>query len=162
MEDKLQILELLAGDARLTPERIAVMLDRPEAEVRDAVAELEANHTILGYRTMVNWEKVGKERILALIEVRVTPQREVGFQAIAERIGRYPEVKSLYLMSGAFDLAVFIEGKTIQEVAFFVATKLAPLDGVTHTTTHFVLQTFKEGGVILTDGRDDHRLVMSP
>ncbi|MDI6710889.1 MAG: Lrp/AsnC family transcriptional regulator [Thermoanaerobacterales bacterium] len=159
---RLEILELLANDARLTARQIAVMLGEPEEEVCAAIAELEANHTILAYRTLINWDKAGRSRVLALIEVRVTPQREVGFQAIAERVGRFPEVKTLYLMSGAFDLAVLVEGKTMQEVAFFVATKLAPLEGVTSTTSHFVLQTFKEEGVIVEDGEGDHRLVVSP
>lgn len=162
MDRHLEILELLAENARLTTEQLATMLDMPEGEVAALVKQLEENHTIFGYRTLVNWEKVGKEKVTALIEVKVTPQRDVGFTAIAERIGRFPEVKTLHLMSGTFDLAVFIEGRTMQEVAFFVATKLAPVDGVTSTTTHFVLQTYKEEGILLEDGDGDHRLVMLP
>lgn len=162
MDLQLKVLELLAENARLTTEQLATMLDMPEDEVAGLVKQLEENHTIFGYRTLVNWEKVGKEKVTALIEVKVTPERDVGFTAIAERIGRFPEVKTLHLMSGTFDLAVFIEGRTMQEVAFFVATKLAPIDGVTSTTTHFVLQTYKEEGILLEDEDGDHRLVMLP
>ncbi len=162
MDKTIEILELLAGNCRLEAAQIAAMVDLPAAEVRRIIADLEANHTILSYRTMVNWDRVGKERVVALIEARVTPQRDVGFEAIAKRVGRHQEVKNLYLMSGAYDLAVFVEGRTMKDVANFVATKLAPLDGVTGTTTHFVLQTFKEEGVLLGDGEDDRRLVVSP
>ncbi|MDP3050137.1 MAG: Lrp/AsnC family transcriptional regulator [Eubacteriales bacterium] len=158
----MEVLELLAENARLTIEQLATMLDLDEQEARRLVEELEESHTILGYRTLVNWDKVQKERVTALIAVKVTPQRDVGFRAVAERIGRFPEVKSLHLMSGAYDLAVFIEGRTMQEVAFFVATKLAPIDGVMSTTTHFVLQTFKKEGILLEEADGDHRLVMSP
>lgn len=162
MDKSMEILDLLARNSRLSTSQIATMLELSEAEVERAIAELEANGTILSYRTLVNWDRVDKERVLAFIEVKVTPQRDVGFDATAERIGRYPEVKNLYLMSGAFDLAVLVEGRTMKEVANFVATKLAPLDGVNATTTHFVLQTFKEEGVVLTDGEKDRRLVVSP
>jgi DNA-binding Lrp family transcriptional regulator len=162
MDVRMEVLELLAENARLTIEQLATMLDLDEQEARRLVEELEESHTILGYRTLVNWDKVQKERVTALIEVKVTPQRDVGFRAVAERIGRFPEVKSLHLMSGAYDLAVFIEGRTMQEVAFFVATKLAPIDGVMSTTTHFVLQTFKKEGILLEEADGDHRLVMSP
>lgn len=162
MDRQLEVLELLAENARLTIEQLATMLNMSEEEARRLIGQLEESHIIFGYRTLINWDKVGKERVTALIEVKVTPQRDVGFQAVAERIGRFPEVKTLHLMSGAYDLAVFIEGRTMQEVAFFVATKLAPIDGVTSTTTHFVLQTFKEEGILLEDGDGDHRLVMSP
>ncbi|MBO8127910.1 MAG: Lrp/AsnC family transcriptional regulator [Peptococcaceae bacterium] len=138
------------------------MLEMTEEEVKNIITELEANKTIFGYRTLINWDKANKEHVLALIEVKVTPQRDVGFKAVAERIGRYPEVKTLYLMSGAYDLAVFVEGRTMQEISNFVATKLAPLDGVTSTVTHFVMQTYKSEGIILENGEEDHRLVMSP
>jgi len=161
-DKSMEILELLAKNSRLTTDQIATMLELPEAEVERTIAELEANGTILSYRTLVNWDRVDKERVLAFIEVQVTPQREVGFEAIAERVGRYPEVKDLYLMSGAFDLAVLVEGRSMKDVANFVATKLAPLDGVKGTSTHFVLQTFKEEGVILSDGEKNRRLVVSP
>lgn len=162
MGKTMEILELLAKNSRMKTAQIATMLDLPETEVERTIKELEVNRTILGYRTQINWDRVGKERVLALIEVKVTPQREVGFDAVAQRIGRYPEVKNLHLMSGAFDLVVFVEGRTMKDVADFVATKLAPLDGVNATTTHFVLQTFKEEGVLLNDGEDDRRLVVSP
>lgn len=157
-----EILELLAGNSRLTTAEIATLVGLPEAEVHRIIAELEDNGTILSYRTLINWDRVFKERVQAFIEVQVSPQRDVGFEAVARRIGRYPEVKNLYLMSGAFDLAVLVEGRTMKDVAHFVATKLAPPEGVKGTTTHFVLQTFKEEGVILGDGEKDRRLVVSP
>lgn len=158
----MEILELLASNCRLTTEQIASMLDMPVEEVRRAIADLEARKVILGYRAMVNWEKVGRDRVLAFIEIKVQPQREVGYQAVAERIYRYPEVKTLYLMSGAFDLAALVEGRTMQDVANFVATKLAPIEGVVSTTTHFVMQTYKEEGVVLDEYQKDRRLVVSP
>lgn len=162
MNKRQEILELLACNPRLEPKTIATMLEMTEEEVKNIITELEANKTIFGYRTLINWDKANKEHVLALIEVKVTPQRDVGFKAVAERIGRYPEVKTLYLMSGAYDLAVFVEGRTMQEISNFVATKLAPLDGVTSTVTHFVMQTYKSEGIILENGEEDHRLVMSP
>lgn len=158
----MEILELLASNCRLTTEQIASMLDMPVEEVRRAIADLEARKVILGYRAMVNWEKVGRDRVLAFIEIKVQPQREVGYQAVAERIYRHPDVKTLYLMSGAFDLAALVEGRTMQDVANFVATKLAPIEGVVSTTTHFVMQTYKEEGVVLDEYQKDRRLVVSP
>jgi len=157
-----EILELLASNCRLTADQIASMLDMDAEEVRRTIAALEAKKIILGYRAMVNWERAGKERVLAFIEIKVQPQRDVGFQAVAERIYRYPEVKTLYLMSGAFDLAALVEGRTMQDVANFVATKLAPIEGVMSTTTHFVMQTYKEEGVVLDEYQKDRRLVVSP
>ncbi|KUK40871.1 MAG: Putative transcriptional regulator, AsnC family [Clostridia bacterium 62_21] len=163
MDDRsTEILELLASNCRLTADQIAGMLDMDAEEVRRTIAALEAKKIILGYRAMVNWERAGKERVLAFIEIKVQPQRDVGFQAVAERIYRYPEVKTLYLMSGAFDLAALVEGRTMQDVANFVATKLAPIEGVMSTTTHFVMQTYKEEGVVLDEYQKDRRLVVSP
>lgn len=162
VDKTMEILELLAKDACMTTAQMATMLELPEAEVERTIAELKSSGTILGSRTLVNWDRAGKERVVAFIEVRVNPQREVGFRAVAERVGRHPEVKTLYLMSGTYDLAVMVECRTMKEVANFVSTKLAPLDGVNGTTTHFVLQTFKEEGVILGDGEKDRRLVVSP
>ncbi|MEW5762445.1 MAG: Lrp/AsnC family transcriptional regulator [Bacillota bacterium] len=162
MDRSVEILELLSSNCRLAVEEIAAMLAVPVDEVKRTIAELEAGKVILGYRAMVNWEKVGKERVLAFIEIKVQPQREVGFQAVAERIYRYPQVKTLYLMSGAFDLAALVEGRSMQDVANFVATKLAPIEGVMSTTTHFVMQTYKEEGVVLDEYEKDRRLVVSP
>ncbi len=157
-----EILELLAENSRFSSEEMATMLDLSVSEVEEIIAELEENGTILSYRALINWDQVDKEIVLAFIEVQVTPERDVGFEAIAERIGRYPEVKSLYLMSGGFDLSVLVEGRTMKEVSNFVAKKLAPLDGVRSTTTHFIMQKFKEEGVILKDGEKDRRLVVAP
>lgn len=157
-----EILELLEFDARLTANEIAVMLNMDLAEVQRSIKELEDNKTILRYITLVNWEKVGEEKVSAFIEVRTTPQRDVGFDAVAERIYRFPEVRSVRLMSGVYDLAVFIEGRTMKEVSHFVSTKLATIEGVVSTTTHFVLKTYKQDGVIIDDAEEDRRLVISP
>lgn len=157
-----EILELLESDARLTASEIAVMLNMDLEKVQNAIKELENNKTILKYMTLINWEKVGVEKVSAFIEVRTTPQRDVGFDAVAERIYRYPEVRSVRLMSGVYDLAVFIDGRTMKEVAHFVSTKLATIDGVVSTTTHFVLKPYKQDGVIIDDSEEDRRLVVSP
>lgn len=145
---KSQILKLLESDARLTPRQISVMLDAPIDEVNSCIGEMEANGTILGYKAVVDWEKTDKESVSAMIDVKLTPQRGKGFDRVAEKIYNYPEVKSVYLMSGGYDLSVLIEGKTMKEVAFFVSQKLAPIDEVIATTTHFVLHKYKDTGVV--------------
>jgi DNA-binding Lrp family transcriptional regulator len=157
-----ELLELLEKDHTLTVAQLAVMLDKPQAEIAALIKQYEADKTIVKYQTIVNWEKAGADRVTAIIEVRITPQREVGFDAIAERIYRFPEVRSLYLMSGAYDLLVIVEGKTLKEAAQFVSTKLSTIDGVISTTTHFMLKQYKEAGVILEDGEEDRRLAVSP
>jgi DNA-binding Lrp family transcriptional regulator len=145
---KNQILKLLEGNARLTAEQISVMLDMPLDGVKSCIAELEATGTILGYQAVVDWEKTDKESVSAMIDVKLTPQKGKGYDRVAEKIYNYPEVKSVYLMSGAYDLSVLIEGKTMKEVAFFVSQKLAPIDEVMSTATHFVLHKYKDTGVI--------------
>ena len=145
---KTQILKLLENDAKLTPAQIAVMLEIPLDEVESHINELENNGTILGYKAVVDWEKTDKESVSAMIDVKLTPQRGRGYDRVAEKIYNYPEVKSVYLMSGAYDLSVLIEGKTMKEVAFFVSQKLAPIDEVISTATHFVLHKYKDTGVI--------------
>lgn len=157
-----EILELLEHNAKITPQEIAVMLNMDVEEVIQKIKGLEDNKVILSYLTLVNWDKVGEEKVSAMIEVRITPQRDVGFDAVAERIYRFPEVRSVRLMSGTYDLAVFIEGRTMQQVSRFVATKLATIDGVVSTATHFVLKTYKQDGVIIEDDEEDRRLVVSP
>jgi len=137
-----QILDLLRENAKLTPEEIAIMLNIDVVEVRGIIKDLEDNKSILSYQTMINWEKIGEEKVIALIEVRITPQRDVGFDAIAERIYRFPEVRSMHLMSGTYDLAIFVEGSSMKEIAHFVATKLATIEGVVSTASYFVLKTF--------------------
>jgi DNA-binding Lrp family transcriptional regulator len=157
-----EILELLEQNSRLTPTEIAVMLGVSPTEVETQIAALEQAGVILNYRTMVNWEKAGDERVGALIEVKVIPQREVGFDEIAERIYRFAEVKSVFLMSGAYDLAVMVEGMNMKEVALFVAQKLATIDNVQSTATHFILKKYKLDGVIMDESEKAERLVVSP
>ncbi len=152
-----EILEILEKNARASVEEIALMLDKSVAEVQEAVKKLEDDNIIVGYNTLINWDKSSKESVTALIEVRVTPQRGQGFDKVAERIYRYPQVKACYLMSGGFDLTVIIEGKTMKEVALFVAEKLAPLESVLSTATHFVLKKYKDEGVIFEEDTKDDR-----
>ncbi|MCR4434700.1 MAG: Lrp/AsnC family transcriptional regulator [Clostridiales bacterium] len=152
-----EILEILEKNNKLTEEQIATMLNKSVEEVRAAIKKLEEDNIILGYTTLINWEKTRKETVTALIEVRVTPQRGEGFDKVAERIYKYPEVKACYLMSGGFDLTVIIEGKTMKEVALFVAEKLAPLESVLSTATHFVLKKYKDEGLIFEEKEKDDR-----
>ncbi len=159
---KLKILELLKEDARRSAELIATMLDVTEAEVAKAIGEMEADKVIVKYATVVNWGKVDDDKVTALIEVQITPERGRGFDAIAERIYLYPEVKSVYLMSGAYDLLVEIEGRSLKEVASFVSNKLSPIDRVLSTKTHFILKKYKQDGIIFEDHEDDHRMLISP
>ena len=159
---KLQILELLGNNAKLTPEEIAVMLNIEQDQLREIIKELEDKKIIMGYLTLINWEKMGQGKVHALIEVRITPQRDVGFDVVAERIYRFPEVRSVHLMSGTYDLAVMLEGATMKEVAHFVSTKLATIEGVISTASHFVLKIYKQDGVILEDAEEDRRLMVSP
>ena len=152
-----KILEMLEADGRLTAKQIALMLDKEEGEIRDMIQKFEADGVILGYKAIVDWDKTDREYATALIELRVTPQYNRGFDAIAERIYNYPEVQSVYLMSGAYDLCVILEGKTIREVALFVAQRLAPLEAVLSTATHFVLRKYKDKGVIYGPANFDER-----
>ncbi len=157
-----EILEILEKNGRRTAAEIAAMTGRDEAAVAKALAEYEASGVITAYTALVNWEKVEKEHVTALIEVKVTPQRDSGFDKIAERIHSYPEVKSCYLMSGGFDLTVVIEGKSLKDVALFVARKLAPLPGVTSTATHFILKRYKDYGFVFggTPGDDREQVIL--
>ena len=152
-----KILEMLEADGRLTAKQIALMLDKEEGEIRDMIPKFEADGVILGYKAIVDWDKTDREYATALIELKVTPQYNRGFDAIAERIYNYPEVQSVYLMSGAYDLCVILEGKTIREVALFVAQRLAPLEAVLSTATHFVLRKYKDKGVIYGPANFDER-----
>ena len=154
-----EILDLLQNDARLTAEEIATMTKKSVAEVKDTIAKLEKDGIILKYTAVVNQEKVPSEKdfVRAVIEIQVTPEREHGFDALAERIYRFPQVKSLHLMSGGYDLQVIIEGKTLKDVAFFVSEKLATLNGVKSTKTHFVLKTYKENDIVYVDSKKDGR-----
>ena len=151
------LLKLLEDDARLSTEQLAVMLDTPEKEIDKKLAELEANGTILGYKAMIDWEKTDREYVTAMIDVKLSPQRDRGFDKIAEKIFNYPEVQAVYLMSGAYDLSVLIEGKTMKEVAYFVAQKLAPIESIISTATHFVLHKYKDKGVVYGYSEVDER-----
>jgi len=148
------ILKILENDARTTTKQIAAMTNTPSAEVARLIKQAEKERTILKYKTVINWEKVGEEQVWALIEVKVTPQRDVGFDSIAERIYRFPQARTVYLVSGTYDLLVLVRGKTEHEVADFVSQKLAPIEGVQGTITHFMLKRYKEDGEIL-EGKEE-------
>ncbi len=143
-----ELLKLLEDNSRLTDEQLAKMLGKEEGEIRDMIERYERDRVVLGYKAIIDWDKTDKESVSALIEVKITPQRDRGFDRVAEKIYNYTEVESLYLMSGGFDLAVMIEGKTMKEVAYFVAMKLAPIEDVISTSTHFVLRKYKDKGVV--------------
>ena len=152
-----EILKLLENDARLTANQLSVMLGLDKAEIENEIKELEENGTILGYKAIVDWEKTENEAVTAMIDVKLTPQRDRGFDRVAEKIYNYPEVKSVYLMSGAYDLSVLIEGKTMKEVAFFVSQKLSTIEAVNSTATHFILHKYKDKGVLYNAGEIDER-----
>ena len=159
MEEILNILDKEKGN--VSRAKIAQMLGMEEKEVADKIEKMEKENVIVGYKTIVNWDKTDKDVVVALIELRITPQRGEGFDKVAERIYKYPQVKSLYLMSGADDLAVTIEGKSMKEVALFVAQKLAPMDSIISTATHFVLKKYKEEGIVFEDDEKDTRQVIT-
>ncbi len=145
------ILELLEKDAKMSAEQIASSLGMKVEDVATAIEEYEEKDIIAGYKTLIDWDKVGDEGVTALIEIKVIPQRGQGFERIAERMSQYDEVESVYLMSGAYDIAITIHGRTLREVAGFVSDKIAPLEYVTSTATHFVLKKFKDKGVMYTN-----------
>jgi DNA-binding Lrp family transcriptional regulator len=157
MEQILEILEILEKNNKLNEKQIAIMLNKSVEEIQNTIKKLEDDKIILGYNTLINWEKVNKELVTALIETKVTPQRGEGFDNIAKRIYNFPEVKACYLMSGGFDLTVIVEGKSMKEVAMFVAEKLASLDNVLSTATHFVLKKYKDEGIIFEETYKDYR-----
>ena len=152
-----EILKILENDARVTPEQIATMIGTRATEVSKLIKQAEKDRTILKYKTVINWDKLQDEQVWALIEVRLTPQRDVGFDAISERIYRFPQARTVYLVSGTYDLLVLVQGSTMHEVADFVSTKLAPIEGVEGTVSHFVLKRYKEDGEILEDGGEAKR-----
>jgi len=157
-----QIFEILQDNARATPEQISTMLGIPVSEVEKVIKQAEENKTILKYKTTINWSKLGKEEVWALIEVRVTPQRDVGFDAIAEHIYRFPQVQYAYLVSGTYDLAILVKGKNMQEISSFVTGKLAPLEKVQNTVTHFLLKRYKDDGEIIEPAKELKRLPITP
>ncbi|MBQ5413388.1 MAG: Lrp/AsnC family transcriptional regulator [Schwartzia sp.] len=157
-----ELLELLEHDARRPVSELAAILHRSEYEVEKDIRQLEKDHILLGYNAIVDWNRAGRNSVVSAIEVNLTPQREVGFDAIAERISRFEEVSSVYLLSGSFDLLVILEGESLQEIADFIATRLATIEGVTSTRSHFVLKPYKKDGLIVGDKERDRRLVVSP
>ena len=152
-----KLLKLLDNDARLTLEQLAVMTGKTEAEVADQIDEWQKTGVIRAYKALIDWDKTDREYVTAMIEVKMTPQRDRGFDRIAEKIYNYPEVQSVYLMSGSYDLCLIIEGRTMKEVAYFVAQKLAPIESVLSTATHFVLRKYKDKGVIYGAPEVDER-----
>lgn len=161
-QEEIRVLDLLYQDARITPERAAVMLGMAEQAVTEAIRHLEEERVIVGYPALINWDKTPIEKVKAVIEVKVTPQRDRGFDAIAERIYRFDEVTAVYLMSGAYDLMLEVQAATMRTLASFVSQKLATIDGVMSTATHFVLKKYKFEGVILEENHTDNRLAVSP
>jgi len=152
-----EIFEILEQNARATPTQIATMVNKSVSEVEKIVKQAEKDGTILKYKAIIDWSKLGNEDIQALIEVRVTPQRDVGFDAIAERIYQFPEVYSAYVVSGTYDLAIVVKGKNMQEISSFVTEKLAPLERVQSTVTHFLLKRYKENGETFRIPKDTNR-----
>ena len=152
-----EIFEILEQNARATPEQISTIVDKPVSEVEKIIKQAEKDGTILKYKAIINWTKLGKEDIQALIEVRVTPQRDVGFDDIAERIYQFPEVYSAYVVSGTYDLAILVKGKNMHEISNFVTEKLAPLERVQSTVTHFLLKRYKENGEIFQPSKETNR-----
>lgn len=159
---KEKILHAIDKNSKLTAKELAAMLGSTEEEIAAIVKQLEDDTVICGYPTLINWDKTESEKVTALIEVKVTPQRGQGFDKIAERIYKFDEVKSVYLMSGGFDLTVIIEGKSMREVASFVSGKLAPMEAVLSTATHFVLKKYKDHGMPLVQEKSDERMLITP
>ena len=159
---EMSILNILTEDARTPISQIAVMQGVDEAKIADTIARLERQRIILKYPALVNWERVDVDQVEAMIEVRVTPQRGEGFEAIAEQIYRFEEVSSVYLMSGGYDLLVNMKARTMRQLALFVAEKLSTIEGVMSTATHFVLKKYKTEGVIIDETAEDDRLQVSP
>lgn len=159
MDELLKILQTNALEAR---ENIGRMLGVPAAEIEQRIREYEKRGVIRGYQAILNEDQLDQDKVTAVIEVKVTPQREGGFDTIAQRVSRFPEVRSAYLMSGTYDLLLFVEGRTLREVAAFVSERLSPLEGVLSTSTHFMLKTYKRFGVLMHQESNDERLSVSP
>ncbi|MBQ0011180.1 MAG: Lrp/AsnC family transcriptional regulator [Clostridiales bacterium] len=157
MLDRIELLQLVEHNARVKIADLAVMLHATEEEIAAELDACKEENVILGYQTMINWEKTERETVTALIEVRITPQRNQGFDKIASQFYRYPQVSSCYLMSGGFDLMLIIEDSTLREVANFVSEKIAPLEGVLSTSTHFILKKYKSNGTLFTQKPKDDR-----
>ena len=157
-----KILASMEKNSRIDIKDLAVLLGESEVAVANEIADMEKEHIICGYHTLINWEKTGIEKVTAMIEVRVTPQRGMGFDKVAERIYNYPEVESVYLISGGFDFLVTLEGKTLREVSQFVSDKLSTLDSVLSTKTNFILKKYKDHGTIMAEPTKDERMKIAP
>ncbi len=157
-----ELLKVIEKNSRIDLKELAVILGVQEAEVVEELAALESEGIICGYHTLINWEKTSEEKVTALIEVRVTPQRGQGFDSIAERIYNYPEVRSVYLISGGYDLMVILEGKSLREVSAFVSDKLSTLETVLSTATHFILKKYKDHGTVISSKKQDEREMITP
>jgi DNA-binding Lrp family transcriptional regulator len=156
------LLKLLQENAALKPAQLAQMLNTTEAEISATIKRYEQERVILGYHAILNDEKLGRDHVRAVIEVKITPEREGGFNRLADRIAKYSEVTSCYLMSGGYDLLVFVEGKNLRDVASFVSEKLATIQGVLSTATHFMLKPYKEQGVLMMQEQNEERLAVTP
>ena len=157
-----KILSVIEKNSRIDIEELAILLGEDETAIANEIADMEKEGVICGYHTLINWDKTNNEKVNALIEVRVTPQKGMGFDNIAERIYQFSEVNAVYLMSGSFDFTVFIEGRTMRDVAQFVSDKLAPMASVLSTATHFVLKKYKDHGTILSAKKKDERQLITP
>ena len=156
-----KILAVIEKNSRINLKDLAVLLGESEAAVANEIADMEKEHIICGYHTLIDWDKTGEEKVTALIEVKVTPQRDMGFDKIAERIYQYSEVEAVYLMSGSFDFTIILEEKTMRQVALFVSEKLSPIDSVLSTSTHFILKKYKDHGTIMQKPDKDERMLIS-
>lgn len=157
-----EILRYLEKNSRIDLEELAILLGMDKISLINEIEKMEQERIICGYHTMINWEKAGSEKVTALIEVRVTPQRGEGFERIAERIYNYPEVTSVYLISGAYDFLVTLEGRTLMEISRFVSEKLSPIDDVISTSTHFILKKYKDHGTIMGARKGSERMLVTP
>ncbi len=157
-----EILRYLEKNSRIDLEELSILLGMDKIGLINEIEKMEQERIICGYHTMINWEKAGEEKVTALIEVRVTPQRGEGFERIAERIYNYPEVTSVYLISGAYDFLVTLEGRTLMEISRFVSEKLSPIDDVISTSTHFILKKYKDHGTIMGAKRGSERMLVTP
>ena len=157
-----KILAVIEKNSRIDLKELAILLGENEANVANEISNMEKEGIICGYHTLINWDNTSTEKVVALIEVKVTPQRGMGFDKIVERIYQFSAVSAVYLMSGSFDFTVIVEGKTMREVAQFVSDKLSPMESVLSTGTHFILKKYKEHGTILTENKTDERQLITP
>ncbi|MDI9481140.1 MAG: Lrp/AsnC family transcriptional regulator [Syntrophomonadaceae bacterium] len=162
MELEKKVLSLLESDAKMSIKTIATILEQDEERITDILTKLEQEKVILGYNAIIDWDKLGVDGVTAMIDVKLVPEREVGFNRTAERISRFPEVRCVYLMSGTYDLSVTVQGETMKDIAWFVSHKLSTIDQVQSTVTHFVLKRYKQDNFIFEEPQQDRRLVVSP